>query len=44
MNTIGLIGKKGSGKSYAADLIAQEFGYRHFAFADKLKNTNEAAS
>lgn len=34
---IGLIGPKGSGKSEAANILAQDHGYQRIAFADPLK-------
>ncbi len=34
---IGLCGEKGSGKSMAADLLAEHFGYTVVAWADKVK-------
>lgn len=38
---LALIGKAGSGKDTAYELLREQFGYRRLAFADKLKDVAE---
>ena len=38
LTIVSIIGRKGSGKNTAADLLIKEYGFKEYKFADPLKN------